>query len=238
MKRLASILALAVVPISGGGAQVGYEPARSPYRDLERSHELTYFTGYYRARLDPARVAPRSGPMMGVRYQWRAGGPANLMAEVSRVESERRVLDPDLPSGCTSGPPEDCRLLGMYRWPLYFMDLGLAFNVTGARAFHGLVPEARAGFGFVTDFHSRSDVGDFQFGAKMVMSLGGAVRWIPTSRYQVRVDFVDRIYTVKYPDTYRTVAPGSAPIRPANSKPSAWMNNGAFTIGVSYLFGR
>jgi hypothetical protein len=253
MRLLAPTLALAVAA-SATSAQVGYDPARSPYTDLERSHELTYFSGFYRAHLDPARVAPRSGPMVGLRYQWRAGGPVNLMAEFSRVESERRVLDPDLSGNCTGGPPEDCKLIGMYRWPLYFMDFGMAFNVTGARAYRRLVPEGRAGLGFVTDFHTRSDVGDFAFGTKIAMSLGAGVRWIPKGRYQVRLEFADRIYTVKYPVSYYAAAPDSSailiqPNRPpvlsgiatccgATSKESRWMNNAAFTIGISYLFGR
>jgi hypothetical protein len=230
--------AMSVAAVSAASAQVGYDPARSPYTDLERSHELTYLSGYYRARIDPARVAPRSGPMMGVRYQWRAGGPANLMAEFARVESERRVLDPDLPGNCTAGPPEDCKLIGMYRWPLYFADFGLAFNVTGARAYRKLVPEGRLGLGIVTDFHTRSDVGDFAFGTKFSMSLGAGVRWIPAGRYQVRLELADRIYTVKYPDTYRQLAPDSTRIIPSNRKPSAWLHNGALSLGVSYLFGR
>src|SRR5438874_1249214 len=133
MIRRALILVVALV---GGAAarakaQVGYEPQHSPYNDLRETQELTFFTGYYRAKKDPARVVPRSGPMAGVLYQWRPGGPANLNVAFGRVSSERRVIDPELPATCTSGT--DCKLNGVYRWPLYYWDAGLALALTGAR---------------------------------------------------------------------------------------------------------
>ena len=255
-KQLMATFALAFVALSSAGAQVGHYPARSPYRDLEKAHELTYFSGLYRAHLDPARVAPRSGAMIGVLYQWLASGPLNLTAEVARVASERRVLDPDLPKTCASGPVADCKRIAMYRWPLYFTDLGFAMNLTGGRTYHRLVPELRAGLGIVTDFHSKADVGDFAFGTKFASSFGAAIRWIPRGRYQMRLGFSDRVYKVKYPDAYYAPAPDSSRILcdratargfglqgaglpcAGISKPSRWLNNGAFTIGISYLFGR
>ena len=230
--------AVALTALSSAGAQVGYDPAHSPYRDLETTHELTYFSGFYRAHLDPARVAPRSGTMMGVLYQWLTSGPVNLTAEVARVESERRVLDPDRKATCASGPVADCKLIAMYRWPLYFTDFGLSLNLTGGRSYHRLVPELRAGLGLVSDFHSHADVGDFAFGTKFAMSYGTAIRWIPRRQYQVRLGYADRVYTVKYPESYFAIAPDSSRIRPLRAKPSAWLNNRAFTVGISYLFGR
>ncbi len=230
------------------GAQVGYEPARSPYRDLELTHELSLLTGLYRAHHDPARVAPQSGPLLGIRYQWLVGGPANLTTEIARVGSERRVLDPELPGTCTGTAPADCKLIAVYRWPLYLADVGLALNLTGARSFHGLVPELRAGLGMVTDFHTRADVGDFAFGTRFAFSWGAGVRWLPHrsefSRWllgpvhQLRLDLGNRAYSVKYPESYFTAAPDGSTIRPVFRKKASWTNNAALTVGLSYLFGR
>src|SRR5687768_15732278 len=88
------------------GAQVGYPPHQSPYRDIRETQEVTLYTGYYRAKLDPARVVPRSGPMVGALYEWRMGGPANLTFDVARVESERKVLDPERLGTCPTASPE------------------------------------------------------------------------------------------------------------------------------------
>jgi len=251
-RRLAVLLTL--VAASSTQAQVGYDPSKSPYRDLEKSQEISVITGTMRASLDPARVAPHSGPVLGIKYQWLMGGPANLTAEVVRVGSERRVLDPLLPATCTGVPPTDCKLIDTYRWPLYFADMGVAVNLTGARTFHSLVPEVRMGLGFLTDFHSSADVGDFAVGTRFVLSYGTGIRYVPSagSRYQIRFDLGDKLYSVKYPESYFTRAPDKSfirnPICPDGitdltspfcrpAKRSAWLHNGMFTIGLSYLFG-
>jgi len=79
--------------------------------------------------------------MVGVLYQWRPSGPANLNFSLARVASERRVLDPELPRSASCATPEgNCKLNGIYRWPLYFADGGFALALTGARSLFRLVP--------------------------------------------------------------------------------------------------
>ena len=219
-----------------GEAQVGYEPQRSPFRDLRETQELTLFTGYYRAKKDPARIVPHSGPMAGALYQWRPGGPANLNVTLGRVSSERRVLDPEQPATCAAGT--DCKLNGVYRWPLYFADAGLALALTGARSFYRLVPEVRAGMGVVTDFHTQPDIGDFAFGTRFAFTWGAGIRWVPGGRYQLRADITNHLYSVRYPASYYLSAPDNSTIFTTRQSRSAWLNNPGFSIGVSYLFSR
>ena len=237
-----SILALALtltaaVPLS---AQVGYEPRKSPFRDLERTMELTVFTGTYSAKRDPARVAPESGPMMGVHYQWRAGGPASITATLARVSSERRVLDPlrDGTCGPAASPNVDCKLVSVFRWPLYFADAGVSLDLTGARSFYNFVPDLKAGIGLVSDFHTQPDVGEFAFGTRFAMKWGGGIRWIPSDLFQIRADVTNYLYTVRYPDFYKRPAEDDTQIIAPTQKSSVWLNNTGFTIGLSYLFSR
>jgi hypothetical protein len=244
--------ALLLTLASVARAQVGYDPLKSPYRDLEKSQEITLTSGAFRASSDPAGVAPQTGPWVGIKYQWLMGGPVNLTGEIARVGSERRVLDPLLPSTCTGDTLLGCKLISTYRWPVYFADLGLALNLTGGRSYHMLVPEVRFGLGFLTDFHTHADVGDFDIGTRFVLSYGTGIRWVPNNRYQVRFDIGDRFYSVKYPESYFIRAPDKSMIREPNcpdgitdnlspfckpAKRSAWIHNGTFTIGLSYLFG-
>ena len=229
------------------GAQVGYLPAKSPYRDLRETQEVTVYSGYYRAKVDPGRVAPRSGPMVGALYAWRMGGPANLTFDLGRVESERQVLDPERLGGisqdsssfaaCPTASPE-CKSLGMYRWPLYMADVGLALSLTGARSWLNLVPQVRAGVGVATDFHTEADVGAFAFGTRFAFSWGAGIRWVPGGRYQLRADLLNRLYSVKYPTTYYQSADDGSTIFRQRQGRTAWLNNPGLTIGVSYLFSR
>ncbi|MGH8640005.1 MAG: hypothetical protein ACREUZ_23005, partial [Burkholderiales bacterium] len=181
-------------------AQVGYPPNRSPFRDLELTQELTVFSGWYHAKPDPLQVAPRSGPMAGFSYQWRASGPANLTASVTRVESDRNILDPEASNTCTDKP--NCKLVGSFRWPLYFFDAGLAMSLTGSRSFYRLVPDLKASIGLLSDFHTKSDVGDFAVGTRFAFNWGAGFRWVPGGSYQVRFDFTNRLYSIRYPEAY------------------------------------
>lgn len=245
MKRIgviASLLACASTAV----AQVGYPPHQSPYRDLRESMEVTFYSGYYRAKKDPARVAPVSGPILGAHYQWRAGGPANLTLDVARISSERRVLDPERKGSTVVGTDTTvcavtevtCKSAGVYRWPLYSIDGALAMALTGERSFLRMVPEVKAGFGVVTDFHSQPDVGQFAFGTRFALNWGAGLRLLPGGRYSFRADITNRLYSVKYPVSYYVPADDGTMIFTQRQSRSAWLNNPAFTFGVSYMFSR
>jgi hypothetical protein len=244
-RRLCVVLLL-VLAARSSSAQVGYPPDRSPFRDLPETMETSLYSGWFKARKDPGGVAPRSGPILGVMYQWRMGGPSNLTVDVGRVASERVVLDPERLGTCAgptpSSPPDTsvgCKSLGTFRWPLYTLDLGYALNVTGARSFFNLIPQARAGLGLTTDFHTKPDVGDFAFGTRFALTWGAGIRWIPGGgRYQFRADLLNRLYSVKYPTTYYRQADDGSTIFASRQNRTAWLNNPALTLGVSYLFSR
>ncbi len=219
-------------------AQVGYEPARSPFRDLDFAQELTLYSGRYQARKDPAQVAPRSGQLVGLHYQWRAGGPASITADISRLGTERLVKDPERPAFCNGDSTRSCKVIDDFRWPVYFADLGLALNLTGARSFYRLVPQLKAGLGLATDFHTKADVGDFAFGTRVAFHWGAGISWTPGTRYQFRADFINHLYSIKYPDLYYRPADDNSTILPGQQSRSVWLNNPALTIGLSYLFAR
>jgi hypothetical protein len=235
---VAAVAALMVIAAATASAQVGYPPAQSPFRDLRERQEVTFFTGWYLAKKDPARVAPQSGPLVGAHYQWRASGPANITFDFARVETERRVLDPERDESSCAADSLECKYLGTMRWPMYMADLGLALALTGSRSFLRLVPEVRAGLGLASDFHTQPDVGNFAFGTRFAFTWGAGIRWVPGNRFQLRADVINHLYSVRYPDQYYMPAGDGTSIFPADQSRSAWLNNPAFTIGLSYLFAR
>ena len=237
-RRVAAALAALLVGLTARvDGQVGYDPRASPYRDVRETQEITLFSGYYRAKKDPARIVPQSGPMFGALYQWRPSGPAHLNISVARVASERNVLDPEVPANCATAATANCKLIGTYRWPLYFLDAGFALSLTGARSFFRIVPEVKAGMGVASDFHTRPDVGDFSFGTRFAFTWGAGIRYVPGGRFQLRADLTNHLYSVKYPITYYQDASDGSTIL-TNQARSAWLNNPGFTLGVSYLFSK
>jgi hypothetical protein len=228
--RSALVALLLTVPSVAAHGQVGYPPARSPYLDLVYSQELTAIVGYYVGRDDPAGVAPQSAPLVGVHYEWRAGGPAHLSGEVVRIASSRTVLDPSKPAATRS--------LGEQSWPLWSADFGLGMSLTGARSWHELVPEVKAGVGLVSDFKGKPDVGGFKYGTRFALTWGAALRYVPSgSRYQLRADLSNRLISIRYPDVYFRPTTNVTPILTGRDQ-SVWRNNPSLSIGISYLFSR
>lgn len=222
---LAALLSFAGV----AKAQVGYPPARSPYLDLPYSQEITAIFGYYVGRDDPAGVVPGNGSVIGAHYEWRAGGPAHLIGEITHISTSRMVIDP------TKSP--STRDLGTQSWPLWTAEFGLGMSLTGARSWHHFVPEVNAGAGVVSDFKN-ADVGDFKYGTRFALMWGATLRYVPGGRYQIRVDYSNRLNSISYPDAYyRIPAGGGAPVLTGIDR-SIWRNNPSFTIGLSYLFSR
>jgi hypothetical protein len=217
--------AMATVPLR---AQVGYPPTRSPYVDLEFTQELTAIGGWYHAHRDAANVGPQSGMITGLHYEWRAGGPAHLIAEVARISSERRQVNP-FKTGTA-------RELGTISRPLYSADFGLGLSLTGGKSWHRIVPEVTGGLGMISDFHAKPDTGGFRFGTRFALNWGGGIRIVPGGHWQIRGDIKNRLYTLGYPQTFYEVPSGGTSIVPSTQAKSFWLNNPAFTFGLSYLF--
>ena len=222
-----ALLAVAA-PLS---AQVGHEPAKSPYEDVDYSQELTPLFGYLRTRHDPAGVAPQGAPMIGLRYELTLTGPLALSSDITHAFSQRNVIDPTKPVAQ--------RDLGTRSVGVTAFDAALALNLTGQKSWHHLVPQLRAGIGLVTSRASEDSAG-FSFGTPFAFSLGGGLKFVPSGgRLQVRADVTDRIFKLSYPDPYYRVFNNNAPaVLPASTVNSFYTHHTAFTVGVSYRFAR
>lgn len=225
---LCAAIALTAVPAA---AQVGHSPARSPFVDLEYNQELTVLGGYLRARHDPAGVAPQSRPLFGLRYEWTLVGPLAISSEINGGMGERNVVDPLKPAAS--------RNTGTQSNGVYAADLALALNLTGKRSWHRLVPQIRAGAGFVRSA-AADDSSGFAFGTPFAFTYGGGVKFVPggMSRLQLRADITDRIFKLKYPDAYYRLTPDNTAVLTASTARSFYTHHTALTVGVSYLFSR
>ena len=47
----------------GAGAQVGYDPAHSPFRDIDQTQEITLYSGYYRAKAEEEQWQAERDPI-------------------------------------------------------------------------------------------------------------------------------------------------------------------------------
>lgn len=230
MKLLSAAALLLVVPFTLPAQIVGRQPDESPFRDLRYRQDVTLFSGYFAAGVDPAGVAPQSAPFLGARYALQITGPVAFMARTALVLSERTIVDPRQNDGA--------RILGVESWPIMLVDANLAMNLTGQKSWRNLVPTATVGIGLVSDFKSEPDTGNFSFGTGFAFNMGGGVRYVAGDRIEVRLDFTDYLYRISYPALYFAPAPDDTQVLPSTQRRQFWKHNLAFTIGASYRFWR
>lgn len=229
-RRTSGAMALAMIAgcSLAAGAQVGYPPAASPFRDLLYKQSVTAEAGYLMAGRDPAGVAPQGGPLVGVRYAVQFANPLVISVRAGTAFSERDVIDPAL-------APEE-RVIGTETAQLLMADVNVGLALTGFRSWHNIVPEVSLGGGFVSDFRD-ADAGGFKFGAPFALVASGGARWVPGGRWQLRADLTDRLYKVSYPQTYYQTT-GGEPVLGSRESNSRWTHNPTLSIGIGYLFDR
>jgi hypothetical protein len=230
LKGWATVLLAASVALRVDAQMVGHSPERSPFRDLEHTREWTYFAGYFSAKADPEGVAPRSGPMVGGRWDVRLAGPLYATARMAGAMLDRRIIDPTLPTAE--------RFVGEERVPLLFTDLGFALSLTGFKSWHGMVPVLNGGLGLTADLRGKNDVARYRFGVPVTITYGAAVKWLPGRSWQIRLDWVNYLYRIHYPESYYLRTGTDDPVRLPNEPNSLWRKNVAFQLGLARFVGR
>lgn len=227
MNRFA-IVAMVLVGPTSLSAQVGHLPQESPFRDVPYRQELTTYSGWYNGAEGSAGVGPQAGPIVGLRYEIRIGGPAFFSVHGGHAFSQRDVIDPLNPPATRHQGTKDVSLL--------LLDAGITLNLTGQKSWHGLVPFTRFGAGVAANVGSRDDPGNFEIGTPFALVLGTGVRWASGGRWQLRFDVSDHLFRLTYPASYSSIPQGGG--APVLDKNSEWKHNGVFSVGASYIISR
>jgi opacity protein-like surface antigen len=221
-----AVALLAAIPAS---AQVGHDPAKSPYADLEYSQEFTLLGGYLRTRHDPAGILPTNRSLFGARYEITLTGPLALSADFLTGSGDRHVVDPLKPTAT--------RNVGTQSNAVFEADIAAAMNLTGTRSWHNLVPQIRAGVGIARS-RAADDSSGYSFGTPFAFTYGAGVKYVPGGRFQLRADVTDHVFKQNYPDAYYRIASDNTAVVPTTTARSFYTHHTALTIGVSYLFAR
>lgn len=215
--------------------EVGYDPDRSPYTDIDEHHAFSLFGGYWLAGKDAAGVGPRSGPIVGVRYDVLLGKtPLFFMARASRVIDDRAILDPTRPSSIRVITPDAPASLNI-------IDAGMGLQLPGHKTFHHLAPVINVGVGGVSDLGGAGGPGRYHFGTQFAAISGAGVRWIPggwLSRLTLRVDASKYLFEYHYPKSFHDVTADGTSLLPADKPLVSWRNNTALSLGVWYAVSR
>jgi hypothetical protein len=168
--------------------------------------------------------------MIGLRYELALTGPLALSSDLTHAFSQRDVIDPTR--------PQAQRALGTRNAPVTALDLALALNLTGRKSWHHVVPQLRAGIGFVAS-RATDDSTGFRFGTPFAFSFGGGLKFVPAGgRLQLRADVTDRVFKLSYPESYYRLASDNTVVLPRTTANSFYTHHAALTVGVSYRFAR
>jgi hypothetical protein len=199
---------------------VGTPPARSPYRDLVYSHNITPFGAYLDGGGGRLGLGPQDAWMYGARYQLRSTKFISLGVEVSSGIAERNLIDPDDPDGNYFKGKVDQRLT--------VAQAVIQLNLTANKTWHRLAPYAGFGLGAAFGGDVPEDTSDYDFGTKFVITPYGGVRLMPTPRFGIRVEARAPFWKLTYPATLRNPGDPAA----ANIIVSEWVVSGWYLVGV------
>src|SRR5262245_17871266 len=78
-------------------AQVGHDPARSPYRTLRYGQFIGVVGGLLNGNGGELGVAPHHGAAVSLRYEFLAAGTLSLGIAATYADLKRQVVDPTKP---------------------------------------------------------------------------------------------------------------------------------------------
>jgi hypothetical protein len=172
---------------------------------------------------DGTGVAPRSAPLIGLRYDFTVGSAGSIYFRGATSLSDRAAIDPLR--------AVDQRSLGKFRWPVTMIDAGFNLALTGKKSFHGFQPSVAFGVGAVTDQMFSDDIGGYSFGTGLALTYGTGLRYIVSDRWSLRLEATDVLHKLRYPDSYFS---GTTPVLTDTRSRSFWRHNIAWQFGLQY----
>jgi len=220
---------LSVVPAAGLAAQVGHDPARSPYHDLPRATGPMLRVGYLGGERGRVPVGHANGRTFTLGYDIALGGPSTFSASVTYALTDRFVMDPfKNDSVRKSGPYQDDMLL---------VEVGLRFNLTGRKTWNNFAPYLSAAGGIAVSEGSPTDSSGYKFGKKLTISPGTGLRWYPSRRLSVALDARAIFWRLRYPPDFKRISsPDGIPVLAGDQPETDWTVHPVVSFGMGWTF--
>ena len=211
-------------------AQVGYDPARSPYVDMRRTTGATVFTGWLGGQRGREGVGHTNGQTFTVGYEIPLGtGPVSFYTSVTYALTERNVINPFR--------DDSVRLTGPYDDDMTLIDLGLRFNLTGNKTWHGFGLYGSGALGMAISRGSPPDSGSYAFKRKMTFTPGLGVRFFPARRVSMVADFRVAVWRLRYPPDYFQVRSNDGiPVLDSKAPDVDWTIHPWISFGLGWNF--
>lgn len=227
-----AVVLLSIIPSFQLTAQVGHDPASSPFRDIQLRAQPVVFVG--RLTNDRGRVGAGPSDMftIGSRYEVPAGRSLVLAFSAALLKGDRFIFDPAVDSSSPS------RRTGPYDSSILITEVGLQLRLTGAKTWHGIAPYVGAGLGLAFDLNSPGDTtgSGYKYGTKLTFSGATGIRWYPSRRVMVNVDVRGQAWRLRYPVSFHSAAPDGSRVVPLEDALTDWTLHPWISLGVGWTF--
>jgi len=232
MRLTRLVISLSIFPSFRLAAQVGHDPAHSPYQDIILRSTPILFFGHLSADRGRAGVGLSNARTLGARYEIPAGRSLLFQFTAAYLEGDRFVIDPR----ADSTSPE--RRTGPVPAAIAITDVGILLRLTGGKTWHGIAPYAGVGIGLTYDVRSGRDTtgSGYQFGTKVVLNGATGVRWYPTRRVMIDADLRAQFWRLRYPVSFHTPAPDGSRVVPLSQPLTDWTLHPWISLGIGWIF--
>jgi len=213
-------------------AQVGHDPAHSPYQDIMLRSSPILFFGHLSADRGRAGVGISNARTFGARYEIPAGRSLLFQFTAAYLEGDRFVIDPR----ADSTSPE--RRTGPVPAAIAITDVGILLRLTGGKTWRGIAPYAGVGIGLAYDVRSGRDTtrSEYRFGTKFVLNGATGVRWYPARRLMVDADLRAQFWRLRYPVSFHTPAADGSRVVPLSQPLTDWTLHPWISLGIGWIF--
>ncbi len=213
-------------------AQVGHDPAGSPYRDLRFGQFVSVSAGKLFGSGGTLGIGPRDGDVIWVRHEFLADRPLSISLGGGYTRAHRSYVDLDLTDDRVQGPIET---------NVWFAEGTLQLNLTGSKTWHGLAPYANLGLGLGFGQRAGIDSSGYNLGTKFYLAPGAGARVFLSRRLYLRLEARAIFWSLSYPEAYRSSDPdGFGPLLPLLSgQPiKEWVPAPMLHAGLGFAFRR
>lgn len=231
MKYLLNTLALGLLAAPSLPAQVGHDPAGSPYRDLRYNQFVSLTVGQVFGSGGQIGVAPHHGRVAFLRHDFLADRPLSISLGGGYAQLERKFALISAPTDRLRGPVDN---------DVFFGEVVTQLNLTGGKTWHGLAPYVNLGLGFAFSEKLPADSSGFKFGNKLYLAPAVGVRVFLSRRLFVRLEAKSMFWSVVYPGSYLSDPDGAfGPEQPLlTAELKEWISTPVLHAGLGFAFRR
>jgi len=221
-------VSLTAYPPNRLAAQVGYDPAHSPYRDAPTGSGPVFYAGYLGGGRGRVPVGISDGNTWGVRYNFEFGS-ASIDLGAAYGQTTRRIVDPFVAVKNNTS--------GLIDADVVLVDATLQMALTGPKTWRGLAPYIGASLGVAVGSDTRSDSSGYKFGTKFTFAPVVGAKYYVGRRVALSADFRAVFWRLGYPSQFEEPDKvDNQSIIPLGGATNNWTVHPWISLGLGWSF--